>query len=265
MMRQINKHIKALTSLYKGDAIFVYQMGKVGSSSIESSLELAGIKSFHLHTLFGATSNYNFDYGNNGFFRGIKFGLLRSLYKKALTSGNKVKIISLMRDPIGRNISTLFQELPRMLYLESLKNNREEKCANETLSHLFDLYVNEKIPIQWFSNEFKYSTGIDILKYEFDKERGYLELKEGNVEVLLLTAEKLNDNIEVFNGFVGLDTQAFISSNTSRKKWYAELYLGYLNSYQPTSQTLDDLYNNEILRYFYSKEDLKKLRSKWSK
>lgn len=239
-------------------------MGKVGSSSIESSLEKSGIKSIHIHTLYGETVNYLFDYGNTSFSRGIKKALLCFIYRQAFKFGGNIKIISLMRDPISRNLSTLFQELPRMLYLESKKNNRSEMDIKAVLDRCMNLYVNQKMALEWFDDELKKVTGIDVFSKKFNRELGVEIYKNNKVELLMLTAEKLSANYDSVANFTGITGGELINSNSSSKKWYSSLYVEYKNNYEPERDWINKVYKSHCVKHFYTDADIEVFKSKWN-
>jgi len=92
--------------------IIVYQMGKVGSRSVFESLKESGVKPiFHVHRMIPS----NIERVKNGYRKrnvtplNERIGPI--LYNKILKSKRKAKIITLIREPLGRNISAFFQNL----------------------------------------------------------------------------------------------------------------------------------------------------------
>ena len=93
------------------EPVLVWQMGKVGSSTIVNSLHQARFDGavFHVHVLSGALI------GRGELFKkAVRQGTVAYLYNVALREllcgGNRRwKIISLVREPVGRNISAFFQ------------------------------------------------------------------------------------------------------------------------------------------------------------
>lgn len=80
--------------LHNDEIILVYQPGKVASSSVYRSILNFGRYALHCHTL-GDTG-----FGDN------------NLYK--LLSIKSGKIISLVRDPVARQISAMWQNIPSL-------------------------------------------------------------------------------------------------------------------------------------------------------
>lgn len=262
-MKKILRVFNSMLELYKGDQILIYQMGKVGSSTLEKSINKLGLDVRHIHS-FGNTNNYKFSGKRE--IRGIKIRLISKIYKFIFRiRRKKIKVITLMRDPVSRNISTMFQEVSLMLHLHEKEDNRRSQELDIMLNDFLDRYVDSEIPIKWFDEELKYFTGIDIFNFTFDKEKGSLHIKEGKVELLVLTAEKLNYNKDIIIEFINNDKFEFINSNVSNEKWYSEIYNKFRNNYKINSEKTEQFYNSKTVRYFYTKEDIKKFKDKWSR
>lgn len=93
--------------------ILVFQMGKVGSSSVFESLKYLGLKNpiFHIHYL-SPSGIEHVERSNSG---QTPRHILESRYLRNVLEkghpGQKWKIVSLVREPITRNISAFFQNI----------------------------------------------------------------------------------------------------------------------------------------------------------
>jgi hypothetical protein len=123
--------------------------------------------------------------------------------------------------------------------------------------------VREDIPFIWFDEEFRITTGINIFDYPFDKEKGYVIVKKGRIEVLLMTLEKLNDNEQTIRDFI--DDQGFVLThqNEGSKKWYSDLYADFKKRHYLDHEKLSFYYDNNIIRYFYTDEQIEKFKIGW--
>jgi hypothetical protein len=124
-------------------------------------------------------------------------------------------------------------------------------------------YVNTEIPKTWFKDELKLYFGIDILKYPFDKENGYTLIKHKNINLLLLTSEKMNNNIELIENFVGIKGITLNNKNEASEKWYSDLYSDYKEVFSAEEKEINEIYNSETVRYFYSESDIEKMMFRW--
>jgi hypothetical protein len=110
--------------------ILIYQMGKVGSTSISKSLELFGYSSvFHIHRL----NPEHIDHVRENFLtRNLEpssFRIGKLLYRYIIEKKRHIKVITLIRDPISRNISGFFE-------------NKDNHLPTEAINHYdFHIYV----------------------------------------------------------------------------------------------------------------------------
>ena len=112
--------------------VLVYQMGKVASSSVYLSLEkTTDFDVFHVHRLnpenIAKVREEHVQRGDSP--PNEKKGLY--LYENLIrTRKTHTKIISLVREPIARNISAFFQNLQ---LFERVKKSTQEEGANASL------------------------------------------------------------------------------------------------------------------------------------
>lgn len=241
--------------------LFVYTMGKVGSSAIYEGLSEA----YQLHNFDGEipakyfTSRFT-PYLRRYVIETIRWKLFhKKAYKRfemAMRLGRKVKVISVVRDPVARNVSAFFQNL-----------DESQIYNQEGLVHDFFALTNHLLPLEWFDLEFDRHLGVNVYEHDFDVESGCSIIKQGNLDVLIVQLEKLNANADIVRGFVADDRFDFavseVQGNVSSAKWYKE-HVRYLkeNVEFPVAY-LELMYKSKYMRHFYSQDDIAKLRSKW--
>lgn len=264
-----SKQQRLIDALKADHMIFVYSMGKAGSTTIYESLNNAGIPSLHFHGFdynnsVTKTHNYKkYSLSEGGKFlskrRMVKY-LIRnlSLTKNKLIHG-KVKMIIPFREPLSRSISTLFQNLELRIY----QNYREEKydiTDDLFLEKLLYTQIGTNV-INWFDFAVKKSIGIDVYQYPFNKEKGYTIIKEGKYEILLLKMEKMSQCEKEIGQFLGLDDFKLINSNIGNNKWYQPVYEKFKNEFVPNEEYLNKLFDSKYVRHFYSEEEIKQYRN----
>src|SRR5690606_28636264 len=150
---------KRIFSASSSNAVLVYQMGKVGSSSISESLS----KSAHMHTLYGnPPCKVLLDMERRGIWKllGIIYDFLR---RTTIRFRREVKIITVIRDPIERNVSMFFQDFP-FWYIAYRKDNQSVSRFSDS-SLIEDMYEDvfpHSYVDSWFDKEIKRLTGIDV-------------------------------------------------------------------------------------------------------
>ena len=207
--------------------LLVYQMGKVGSKTLCKSIEEVGIKCIHVH----------------------QFKPLKS----CIPNANQIKIITLVREPVSRNLSEIFQNLI------SLRGINFENIISSRL-------IEGRQFFDWFDHELKEYFGIDIYAYPFDKEKGYSIIKEGCVEVLVLKLEKVNFLEQVIGEFIGAPQFKLINDNEGDKKDYKYLYKNIKDTITIPREIFDIVYNNNPkFNHFYSEVEKAEFLKKWEK
>jgi hypothetical protein len=193
----------------------------------------------------------------------VVYNYFLGLYIKFLINipNNKCKIITIVRDPIARDISMMFQLSHVLIYeyvMENKKVKREEKNLMDFLDDIYFKLYNKEYALEWFDSEFKRTTGIDVYKYEFDKNNGYQLINEKNYNILILKFEKLEELGNIIANFLKIEDFKLIKSNRAEGKWYSIIYENYKKGKKYNKQFLVETYSSKYVKHFYSKEEINK-------
>lgn len=264
MIRQLLHKYREAKRLF-GAEVFIYSMGKVGSNSLSYTLESAGIDCSSKHYFGGEQLHFFQNHKSN--WPGKAYRKWAQFYLRQ--QPKKVNIITLVRDPLARNLSMTFFSLERILYhtLQS-KDGRNLKGQNLSRSELiqigFEEQLNHRGPLLWFEEEFGAVVGINVYDFPFDQSAGYSIIEQEHVRVLILKLEKLQSLEKVIAKFVGLKDFKLRSANRSEKNWYADLYKEFKQNFVPTEEYIQLLYESKFMKHFYSKEEIEQLRKRWT-
>ncbi|WP_277053985.1 putative capsular polysaccharide synthesis family protein [Pseudoalteromonas marina] len=248
---------------FSSEPIVIFSVGKVGSSSIAKTLREHNISEVQPHSLSFSRKGSYFVLPTFNPLESLFYYLKSNLIKiktyifKLSKKHKRIKIISLYREPVSRNISAFFEQYQYVL------NNHIDTYSTEELVSAFWKYTNHDAPLKWFDNELKNVFGIDIHDYEFDKGSGYLLVKKGNVDLLLLTMEKMDENSAIIGDFVGIENFKLAKTNRAEKKVYSEQYNHFKKNILIPKDYLNKFYNDPVINFFYSTDDLKKYSNKW--
>lgn len=176
--------------------IHLFNMGKVGSKSIEASLIKAGYKKLipHLHWPDHLAISYEhsiYDYAE----------IINYDTSKPRT------FISGVRDPVERVISGYFQSLGE----SQSQNNISDEVLHQKLAS--DI---SKIT-EWFDHG--YFSKINIYDYPFDKELGYLIIKKGNITIFLYRLDSMNECWTRLSKLTGLKLRPHFVNRSSTKQY----------------------------------------------
>jgi len=240
--------------------ILIYQMGKVGSTSLEHAIKDA----IHIHTLY--LDNHTckprqaalFGCGMRFYSNKIKQALINLLRRKAIRSRSHIKVITLVRKPLVRNISMFFHDLDAYVFnsqsklLTTSTPLMTRLQSEDLLVNIFEQQFEHHYPLTWFDKELKRFFDIDVYDQSFDKELGYMNIKKANVEVLCLDVERLTENISVVENFVG-NKVTLLNKNQAQNKWYGTLYEQFNDNYQPQTALLNLLEESQYNQFFFDK------------
>ena len=246
-MGKLSQLIEAYKSYRDEESIVIYQMGKVASTTLENSVQ----KGLHIHSLFGNQPCPGRQLQKRSGMLWLQGQVLDAIRRYALRQRQEVRIISLMRDPVGRNVSMFFQDLPFWLYDHIAKikgHTRVEgyEIINDSFRDTYDhLYFDS-----WFDREIKALTGVDIFDYSFDKQSGYLLIEAGKWKILLLTMEKLGQNEAILSEFCQQPVK-LQDSNVAEKKWYSPVIKQFREEGALTPEYARQMYATRTARFFY--------------
>jgi hypothetical protein len=73
----------------------------------------------------------------------------------------------------------------------------------------------------------------------------------------------MNNNIELIENFVGIKGITLNNKNEASEKWYSDLYSDYKEVFSAEEKEINEIYNSETVRYFYSESDIEKMMFRW--
>jgi lipopolysaccharide biosynthesis protein len=255
--------------------IIVYQMGKVGSMSVVRSLEKAfkklslNIPVHHRHILNNLDEieqairkeRPNPDETLAEIQEGKK--LLKFIQGN---SSQRWNVISLVRDPVARNVATFFQNLPEIVPDWKQKTKKGTLDVVELQKTFLNMKSIHGAPDHWFDDQLKPVFGVDVYSSPFPKELGYKIYKGPfNADVLVIRLENLNDVAkDAIYDFLGLKDLMIVHTNTTESKEYAHLYQEFKKLPLPT-EYLERIYNSKVSRHFYTADELEKFTILWQR
>ena len=266
MLKKARDVVGFLASTYRRyrdeDNILVYQMGKVGSTSLAKAL---GEHAIQIHNFFPE----NDPCARKPFYRGslrrrTVDGLFFYVIRRAVRARRKLKIVTLVRDPIGRNVSMYFQHLHYWLayYFSEVRADRDGREGIGTLVDCFRETFDHRYPLDWFDKELKRLTRVDVYEYAFDSTKGCAEIKHGGVDVLIVQTEKLPACWHIVEAFCGRKLE-LREDNRAELKWYGALYSEFLNRYSLRADEIDAIYSSKFATFFFSEAARADLGRRW--
>ena len=232
-----------------GNPVLIWNMGKVASTSIARSL-------------WRQIGRYNVL--TTHFMNQAEHSRSRLLYEVLIKGSCKpLPIIALTREPIGKNISSFFQNFERNVGapFEHYENRVSELC--EFFIHRFDKHDTI---INWFDQNIKEYIGLDVYDHQFDPSKGYCIIEHGRFKVLVLRSEE-SDKIKeaAVKELLGLTEFRLENENVGADKPYSDLYREFQAALNLPDSYLDSMLNCRYTRHFYSASEIEQINSKWRK
>lgn len=263
---------RGLGSLRSQRAVLVYQMAKVGSYSVVRSLRASRPRPrvFHVHTLTpsGIAAMERFYRRARAPSLPAAGHLLVSRYlREQLLRGvlpGRWKVVTLVRDPIARNISLIFQ-LGRRLIPDFAARCRAGRLDPVQLFGEFEAAFPEQIDcLRWFRDELFMTFGVDPFAQPFDRTAGYQVYRGPIADVLLLRTEDLDRcGASALQSFLGVDVIRWRRSNVRAHKAYGTRYTGFLGRLALPLAYVDRVYSAPEVRQFYAPDELDRFRERW--
>ena len=234
--RRLLRHKKLIERYANEETVFIYQMGKVGSTTIENSIKNA------VHFIYR-----------------IEQGILAFILRAAFKKRKKTKIVTLVREPIKRNISMFFHDLDAYLFMAHTNclnsRNMPLPTRNQSLDLLTEVFNQEfdhEYPINWFDKEFKPMTGINIYETAFDIDKGCSFIKNKGIEVLCIRTDKIKNCINELSRFVNEEVDLSFE-NQAELKWYGDLYQQFKSQYRLPNNKEQSIKQSKFYRHFFKK------------
>lgn len=272
------------------DPILVYQMGKVGSSSIRNSLfrcrdprtRLVLMSHEFLPVRDRDPASLELDPELRDYVarevehdRRVydalslrqRLGLrLRErwyserIYRAYVQGPHRLRVITLVRDPVAHNVSMFFQLLDQ--YVDPAAG-RPDHDVDALIATFLDRYMHSR-PLTWFDAEFRTTLGIDVFRHPFPVEDGYMQLSTDRTDVLVLRCE-LEDaaKARAIAAFLGLDDLALVRSNVTSEKPRGRQYAEFKRRLRVPDPLLEEMYGSRYARHFYSEDERERMRQRW--
>ncbi|MDX2369991.1 MAG: putative capsular polysaccharide synthesis family protein [Colwellia sp.] len=259
LFRRFIYYKKQMALYADDDTLFIYQMGKVGSTTLENSLPDA----VHIHAFYSKNHICSVrqkglaKFGLNYFISRIEQELHNYLLRRAFKSRSRTKIITLVREPQARNLSMFFHDIDAYLFAAHTNclNTRQKPLLTryqnaDMLLDVFDCEFDHYYALNWFDVEFLPMTGLNIYDYPFDIDEGYSLIAEKGIEVLCLRTDKLKDNVNILSQFIEQDVELH-SVNKADEKWYGDIYQNFIRTYTPTVQREQKIKESKFFKHFF--------------
>lgn len=188
---------------------------------------------------------------------------LQAEFRRSLR-GKRWRVVTLVRDPVARNLSAFFQIGDLFLPEFSQKLSAGEwQTATLTDSFLNDFSAHN-IPLTCLEAELGSVLGVDVYAHPFSAEEGWQIIRGDGDDLLILKIERLDEIGErPIGAFLGRDSVPLLPVNLTSEKEYAKAYREFRNRLFLLEDYLDAMYESRFVRHFYSETEIDSFRRRW--
>ena len=245
-------------------------MGKVGSSSVYQSLRSLDpprpVHQVHLlNDLDALEGQVRMRYPNpvQTLAQIEKGRTLRRVIERS--RGTTWQVITLVRDPVQRNVSAFFQNLTEVIPDVYERHARGEMSVAEITSAFLERY-DHNAPLAWFETQLQPVFGIDVFASPFDTSRGCAIYEAEHARLLLIRVEDLSTcGPTAIADFLGLDKFELVTANIGREKRYHGLYAEFEAEVHLPESYLTRMYDGRVARHFYTDAEIDAFQARWAK
>jgi hypothetical protein len=253
--------------------LLVYSMARVGSSTVIRSIigSWPG-RTYRLHTLdrerlaeSEAAARRNFADR-----RGIPRYIVNGLYFRALLDRDRdprpLPVVSLVRDPVARNLSMFFHSLDRFGSRPELGERVRGGVTPSLIDDIARTFVEDFDHLRaltWFDTEIRPAFGIDVYSRAFPHAAGFDICEGERARLLILRLEDLDRCApQAFAAFLDLPLRLH-RSNEGQGKFYNEAYRLTRRNLRLPQALLDSIYESSMVRHFYTADEIALFRERW--
>ncbi|MEZ5245345.1 MAG: putative capsular polysaccharide synthesis family protein [Acidimicrobiales bacterium] len=246
-----------------GEPVIVFQMGKVGSTSVSSSFPTAGhplaVQTHHLHRpRIEAAKQWSRE-------RGLPirahFFHADAVARRVVEKGRPFKLITLVREPVGRSVSNFFHNFERFVGVPLARSSH----STEELTEILVAHERQLDEGRWFQREFEPVLGVDVYEHPFPHAEGVQVIPSAGGEILVLRLETPDDAKErAIAAFLGEADFSLASANVGDAKEYGDSYQRFRREAVLPDDFLERKLSTQYATHFYSEAERADVRRKWS-
>ena len=259
-----------------GAPILVYQMAKVGSTTVQATLDSLDpprrpcIK-LHFLSPEGVRRERALDRRVGGPAYVSYYGAIgRALGARLRRVGGQLQlpVISLVRDPIARQVSGLFQS-PDFASVP-LRDAKGRFDVDRVLAYLEERFLAADpagAAERWFEEELRSVFGVDVFAQPFPRERGYTLMRSRAASVLVLRTEDLDHTLgPALMELLDLPkAPAIVRSNLRDRTAHAADYAEVRARFRLPREIVDEIYARRLTQHFYPEAMIVEFKRRWTR
>lgn len=243
------------------ELVLIYQMGKVASSTIKASiLDLPDYEVHQVHRLvLSNIQRVHHEHRLRGW--APPTGDPGGLYlQRDLIVRRPAKVITLVREPIGRNISYYFQNLDKVLG----QRDAHELPLQSIIDGFPAAFPYSDDPLTWFDYEFKAALGADIYASGWQAGMHAHRWQAGVYDILTLRCDASDDaKLDALRLFLEAPDLILCQANVTDAKPSAAAHRAFRAHVKFPEPYLDHMLASRYARFFFDAPSLAQWRESY--
>lgn len=253
-----------------GEPVVVFQMGKVGSTTVHRAVEATGRAALQVHVLRPDAIAGTEDVYRQRWSSEVHAGhLFAAQHLRRLIDRHPERrwdVVTLVRDPVARNVSEFLQGdwLGYLNHDEHLDRLDAPDLADRLLDAFLHRYDRHDVPLEWFDDHLAPVFGIDVFDHPFPHDVGWQLIEGVQARLLVLRQEDLGSaGPRGLAELLGTGPVRLSDRNVTGSKRYAPLHRRFLDEVHLPAELVERMYESRYARHFYTDEERSAAVSRW--
>lgn len=264
LKRRIQQWCALHRNLFGVVPVIIHQMAKVGSTAVFAAVSDSGLPVWQVHRMDAVhlkrmrAQRRAYGWADMPVPPHDLLGL--RIRRKLLDRGGRAQLITLVRDPIARNLSSYFEHLDTIWHT----TDAHVQVPMEGLIRGFHERFPHDEPLTWFDDEMLAATGIDVYASPFPA-MGHVTLRRGKLDLIILKNE-LSDSIKTaaLRDFLGQREMHLRSANRTADKAKGAVYRRFVETIRFDPAFVDRMLDSRYTRHFYSPQEIEAMRQRYT-
>lgn len=234
-------------------------MGKVGTVTLAHTLMLHGLPATYT---FHHISHDALCYPHVTRYYRFCLWMRRRLIIPRLLRNTRLRIVTAVREPIGRTLSLYLHAYPYLFGRQVTEEPMERLL--ERFPQIFDATFNHPlIPAEFFDSEIRQTLGFDVFAHPFDAERGWQIIESEGRSLLILKLERPDRTKEqALEAWLGrrFDLQL---RHLAKDEAYGSVYQEFRARVRIPKTFAEAVYRSPFMQHFYTEAERQKHWQRW--
>ena len=132
------------------------------------------------------------------------------------------------------------------------------------VSHFLDQYSHD-VPLDWFDDEMKATTGMDVYSQPFPTDEGHVTLEAEPFRLLVMRHDLPDESKQqCIRNFLSDDSFQLSRHNEASAKSYSESYKSFIKRITIPESYAERMLGSKYAKHFYSEQEREELFARWT-